>query len=51
MVDARFSALAAVATLIVAVLAAAKGANVVAVVWGALAVGFGVRAAAGYRRR
>jgi len=50
-VDARFSALAAIATLIVAVLAAVAGATVVAAVWGALSLGFCVRALAGYRRR
>jgi hypothetical protein len=51
MVDARFSALAAVATLIVAVAAAVAGAPVVAAVWGVLSLGFCVRAVAGFRRR
>jgi hypothetical protein len=51
MVDARFSAIAAVATATVAVLAAIKDAPVVAGVWALLAVGFVIRAAIGYRRR
>jgi hypothetical protein len=51
MVDARFSTLAAGATLLVAVLAALSGAAVVAAVWAALAVGFALRALIGYRRR
>jgi len=51
MVDARFSTIASLATLAVAVLAAAAGAFVVAGLWGALALGFAIRAAAGYRRR
>jgi hypothetical protein len=50
-VDARFSALAAVATLVVTVLAAVAGATVVAAIWGALSLGFCVRAVAGFRRR
>ncbi len=51
MVDARFSTIAAMATLAVAVLAAVKGAPVAAAVWGLLAVGFAARAALGLRRR
>lgn len=51
MVDARFSALAALATLLVAVLAAVAGAPVVAAIWGLLSLGFCVRALLGYRRR
>jgi hypothetical protein len=46
-----FSLCAALACLIVAILAAVKGAPVVAVVWGALAVGFVIRAAYGYARK
>jgi uncharacterized oligopeptide transporter (OPT) family protein len=45
-----FSICAALACLIVSILAAVKGAPVVAVVWGALAVGFVGRAAYGYDR-
>jgi hypothetical protein len=51
MVDARFSALAAIASAIVALLTATNGAPVAAGVWSVLAVGFIVRAAIGYRRR
>jgi hypothetical protein len=51
LVDARFSALAAIATLVVAVLAAVAGAPVVAAIWLLLSLGFGVRALIGYRRR
>ncbi len=51
MVDARFSAIASVATLAVAVASALEGVLVVAAIWGALAVGFAVRALSGYRRR
>jgi hypothetical protein len=51
MVDARFSFLAGLATLIVAVLSALAGAPYVAAVWGALALGFALRALLGYRRR
>jgi hypothetical protein len=46
-----FSLCAAVASLLIAILAAAKGIPVVAIVWGALAVGFLLRAAFGYRRK
>jgi uncharacterized oligopeptide transporter (OPT) family protein len=45
-----FSLCAALACLIVAILAAVKGAAIVAVVWAALAVGFVGRAAYGYAR-
>jgi hypothetical protein len=45
-----FSLCAAVASLLIAILAAAKGAPVVAIVWGLLAIGFVLRAAYGYRR-
>jgi uncharacterized membrane protein len=45
-----FSLCAALACLIVAILAAVKGAPVVTLIWGLLAVGFVVRAAYGYRR-
>jgi hypothetical protein len=40
-----FSLSAAVASLLIAILAAVKGAPVVAIVWGALAIGFAARAA------
>jgi hypothetical protein len=46
-----FSLSAAAASLLIAILAAAKGVPVVAIVWGALAVGFVIRAAYGYKRR
>ncbi len=46
-----FSLCAATASLLIAILAAVKGAPVVAIVWGALAIGFVVRAAYGRRRR
>jgi hypothetical protein len=45
-----FSLCASLACLIVTILAAAKGAVVVALVWGLLAVGFLGRAAYGYGR-
>jgi 4-hydroxybenzoate polyprenyltransferase len=45
-----FSLCAALACLIVTILAAAKGAPVVALVWGLLALGFLGRAAYGYGR-
>ncbi len=45
-----FSLCAALATLIIAILSAFKGATVVAIVWGSLAVGFLVRAYFGIRR-
>ena len=50
MANIVFSLCAAVACLIVAILAAAKGAPVVALVWGLLAVGFAIRAAYGHAR-
>jgi hypothetical protein len=46
-----FSICAGIASLTVAILAAAKGVIVVAVVWGMLAAGFAVRAELGRRRR
>ena len=46
-----FSFSAASASLLIAILAAAKGVPVVAIVWGALAVGFVIRAAYGCKRR
>jgi hypothetical protein len=46
-----FSVSMGIASLAVAILAAAKGVPVVAVIWGALAVGFAVRAELGRRRR
>jgi hypothetical protein len=51
MVDARFSTIASLASLVVALLAAGEAAWAVAVVFGLLAVGFAVRALQGYRRR
>lgn len=51
MVDARFSTLAALASLAVAVLSAAAAAWAVAIVFAVLAAGFAVRALQGYRRR
>jgi hypothetical protein len=51
MVDARFSTVAALATLAVAALAALAGAWAVAIVFALLAAGFAVRALQGYRRR
>jgi hypothetical protein len=45
-----FSLCAALASLVIAILAAVKGAPVVAIVWGLLAVGFVARAAFGARR-
>jgi predicted benzoate:H+ symporter BenE len=50
MVDFRFSLIAALACLMVALLAGVKGVGVVAAVWGLLAVGFLVRALQGRRR-
>ena len=50
MANVVFSLCAALASLAIAILAAAKGAPVVAIVWGLLAVGFVVRAALGARR-
>jgi uncharacterized membrane protein len=46
-----FSLSAAVASILIAILAAAKGAPVVAIVWGVLAIGFALRAAYGRRGR
>lgn len=46
-----FSLCAAAASLLIAILAAAKGAPVVAIVWGVLAVGFVARAGYGCKRR
>jgi hypothetical protein len=46
-----FSLCAAAACLLVTVLAAVKGAPVVALVWGLLALGFVGRAAYGFGRR
>jgi hypothetical protein len=46
-----FSLCAAAASLAIAILAAVKGASIVAVVWGLLAIGFVIRAAYGRRRR
>ena len=51
MVDVRFSALAALATLTVAVLSAVQGAVAVGAVFGLLALGFALRALQGLRRR
>jgi hypothetical protein len=45
-----FSLCAALACLVIAILAAVKGAPVVALVWGLLTVGFLGRAAYGYGR-
>lgn len=45
-----FSLSAAAASLLIAILAAVKGAPVVALIWGLLAVGFVIRAAYGYNR-
>jgi hypothetical protein len=50
-VDARFSTVAALACLTVAVLSALGDAWAVAIVFGLLAGGFAVRALQGYRRR
>jgi len=49
--DFWFSVCAGTASLAVAVLSAAKGAWVVAIVWSALAAGFALRARYGWRRR
>jgi hypothetical protein len=46
-----FSLSAAAASLLIAILAAVKGVPLVAIVWGALAVGFVIRAAYGFKRR
>jgi hypothetical protein len=46
-----FSLSAAAASVLIATLAAIKGVPVVTIVWGALAVGFVIRAAYGYKRR
>jgi hypothetical protein len=46
-----FSLCAAAATLLVAILAAVKGAGVVSLVWGLLCIGFLLRAYLGRRRR
>jgi hypothetical protein len=46
-----FSLCAALAALAISILSAAKGAWVVAIVWGLLVVGFLLRAREGYRRR
>jgi membrane protein implicated in regulation of membrane protease activity len=51
MVDVRFSALAAFATLAVALLAAAQGAWAVAAVFALVSAGFVVRALQGYHGR
>jgi hypothetical protein len=51
MVDARFSSIAAFATLVVAVLAAAQQAWAVAGVFALLSAGFALRALQGYRAR
>ena len=51
MVDARFSSLAALATLVVAALGAAQEAWAVAAVFGLLSAGFALRALQGYRGR
>lgn len=45
-----FSLCAAAASSLIAILAAAKGAPAVAIVWGALAIGFALRAWLGRRR-
>jgi hypothetical protein len=50
MVDARFSSLAALGTLVVAVLGAAQEAWAVAALFGLLSAGFALRALQGYRR-
>jgi hypothetical protein len=44
MANLTFSLCAALASLVVSILAAAKGATVVAIVWGLLCVGFLLRA-------
>lgn len=46
-----FSLCAALASLAIAILAAVKGAPVVAIVWGLLALGFAARAAFGVKRQ
>jgi uncharacterized MnhB-related membrane protein len=51
MVDARFSAIAAVLSLAVAILAAADSALAVAIVFGLLAAGFALRAVQSFGRR
>lgn len=50
-VDARFSTIAALASLLVAVASAAASAWAVAAVFGLLAAGFALRALQGYRGR
>jgi len=50
MADVRFSLIAGVASLLVAVASGAKGRVAVAVVFGLLAIGFALRAAQGRRR-
>lgn len=49
--NVTFSLCAAAASLLIAILAAAKGVPVVAIVWGLLAIGFVLRALLGRRRR
>lgn len=51
MADVRFSLIASLASLVVAVLAGAKGVVEVAVVFAMIAVGFSARALQGWRRR
>jgi hypothetical protein len=51
MADIRFSAAAAAASLLVAILSALKAAWAPAVVFALLALGFAVRAVQGYMRR
>jgi hypothetical protein len=51
MPNIAFSLSAAAASLLIAILAAVKGVPVVTAVWAALAVGFVIRAAYGYKRR
>ena len=50
-VDVVFSTCAGIASLAVAILAAAKGVVVVAIIWGLLAAAFAARAEMGRRRR
>ena len=50
MANVTFSVCAGVASLVIAILAAAKGAYWVAAVWALLAVGFAARAGYGLRR-
>ncbi len=51
MANITFSLCAAAASLLIAILAAAKGVPVVAIVWGLLAIGFVLRALLGRRQR